>query len=239
MQDMCAQAMARARKDVASSAAIKFVPEQLGKVRVVIRATDSRMTLLGSQHRTREVRMIGNSPCSLGADPVSSRTLASGLVIGSFEPGSLSCSSSGHAPPPSAQQRCSMVDLSHVLAPRATASGVSRVARSCFQALGLAHAPAVLPREDTSLRTATIHPLEPLAKLDQQQLIPFDMPRSAVSPHVVDIPDGIVPTPTVTVVRFEVQDNGRGLSAEQCSQLFKPYAQVRDNRGACACKSAS
>jgi len=225
-----------------SSAAIKFVPDRLGEVRIVIRAAESRTTSLGmslgSKYRDRGIRTYGASPSGIGTDPISSRTLASGLVIGSFEPGTLSRSTSGHVPSPSAKRRHSTVDTPPAQAPHSNGciGGLSRVlfagarvARSCFQALGLAQAPPVLPREATgaSLRAVSIHPVQPLAEPDQ--LIPFDVPRSAVSsPHVVDIPDGIAPTPTVTVVRFEVQDNGRGLSVEQCAQLFKPYAQVRD-----------
>lgn len=50
--------------------------------------------------------------------------------------------------------------------------------------------------------------------------------ETTTCPHIVDVPEGIVATPTVITLRFEVRDNGRGLSAEQRNQLFKPYAQV-------------
>lgn len=49
----------------------------------------------------------------------------------------------------------------------------------------------------------------------------------AFCPHVVDIPENVSASSTVVTLRFEVQDNGSGLSEEQRHQLFKPYAQVR------------
>lgn len=56
--------------------------------------------------------------------------------------------------------------------------------------------------------------------------LPFDCPPDMARSHIVDLPDNIVPQTTVVVVRFEVKDNGIGLSAEQQEQLFKPYSQV-------------
>jgi hypothetical protein len=60
---------------------------------------------------------------------------------------------------------------------------------------------------------------------EQDPRLPFESPGGA--PHIVNLPGGYTPLSEVVTVRFEVTDNGCGLTPEQRGRLFKPYSQVR------------
>ena len=56
--------------------------------------------------------------------------------------------------------------------------------------------------------------------------LPFGSVEGISSVNVIELPTTITPLVDVALVRFEVEDNGCGISAELMERIFKPFAQV-------------
>ena len=208
-------------------AAIKFVEE--GRGHVHIRSSVIATSLLSIKNssaiESNEVLSL-TEPSPLNSQ-IRSRELARGLAAGTFSrPASNSNARyvsqiSVEAPPTESNVASGIPEYRRAITRMANAAyfWISGIVARIRQFLPQQPTP-LLPNDDVSDVLST-----PLLGMGDPR-IPFRDPAGTDSRHIVDLPASIDALPTVLTLRFEVEDDGVGLTTEQLTRLFKPYSQV-------------
>lgn len=191
-------------------AAIKFVPKDHGHIQIRARVVSSECRVVDPLDAARiapAAADVGESPGSIG-----DQALALGLATGHF---------SRH--PPRSPPPNKPVDS---LQTPAKMSGDFFSWQSLRRRLCMCqtHATAaVAPGCSTSGSAEGGVAPSPSALSSGDSRLPFE----STSPyHAVNLSPSWMPLSTVVTVRFEVEDNGCGISEEHIYRLFQPYAQV-------------
>lgn len=199
-----------------------------------VRAVDSSVT--GARDTSDRVATVTGAAGGFG-EPMGSRALALGLATGSF--------SRYHSSGTPMARRGSSLPIEPAEPPRPQQSVTTRVATLRRDLVAASH------RMFASMRLAPANPRVAAATAaDEDQVhpaatpdfaadegdgdggarpdsrLPFECPPGAASTHAVDMSDDYTALSSVVSVRFEVEDDGCGMTPDQRASLFRPYAQV-------------
>lgn len=201
-------------------AAIKFVPESTGRVSIRAKVVSTRTRVI-DPHEV--AAFMGKATVAVDAAAgIGEQALALGLANGQF--------SRSLTPSMIQSSQCDSARLLEAKHQQGDFLGRLRSAgQRALGSLTQGRTAAVSPAspshadsgvsevdEATTTATAASHSCDPR--------VPFE---SSSSYLVVDLPTTYVALPTVVMVRFEVEDNGCGISEAHIARLFKPYSQVR------------
>jgi hypothetical protein len=165
--------------------------------------------------------VVKNSAASLAEaeSDIGEQALALGLATGQFSrsltPSTMASCPADTAPRSAGHQGRAFARL-RAAGKRALGSVVQATRTAAVTPAAPSHADSGASDIDESVTTAASHACDPR--------VPFESSSSFL---VVDLPPSFVPLSTIVIVRFEVEDNGCGISDEHIAQLFKPYSQVR------------
>lgn len=196
-------------------AAIKFVDDNIGSICIRIRLVSTHSLPIDSA-----ALIAFNERSTLGlssAEPFSSHSLAAGLASGTFSR-SLSL-------PPALEVHPLRIDENINVASFCVRGLSTALCRCCCTGRSpTAVSPSTHQGNSSDAASDSVTLSSPSTSYCDPRL-PFES-TAAVTHHMVNVPASAELTSTVHTVRFEVKDNGRGLSQEQIASLFKPYAQV-------------
>lgn len=217
--------------------AIKFVPDQGGHVRLAVYSFLGQVQASDAGGQEQPSGSVGSLTFTRPTPgTIHRRNFAAGLVNGSFvRAGSRSSSAAVH---PLDSTALSVIEEVPAEQARATVSNPTPWPTQLTSFLS-----ALRPTRPCPSTHAAVAADQRIAEVGSSMYLSGDaslggqdcpdpgLPLGAgagdaLCPHVVDLPANVVASTTVVTLRFEVQDNGRGLSEEQRRQLFKPYSQV-------------